>query len=112
VKALLFESKNQKRSIVVLLPSGRFDPNNSNIAIEIDGDNLRAWILTASESESLKALREIDVSRKLFRMALDYRKARAEYEQKKVWFKDKLFNEMVTSNCDILSFLNKGSVAL
>ncbi|MDP3792593.1 MAG: hypothetical protein Q8Q89_02585 [bacterium] len=118
MKALLLEDKSlclNKRSAILLLPSRKLEPavcDPANIIMELDGENLRVWVLSASEFASFRIVKEVDISSQLFLRALQYRNTRIVYEREKVEFKNCLMNEMVDSNCDALSFLDLGSKAL
>lgn len=117
MKALLVESKDEKRQAIIFLPSGKIETgpgDPASIIVELDGDNLRAFILTADEFALFKEkeAKAIDINSRLFLKALEYRNARIEYEREKVEFKDSLLREMVTPNCDAWTFLDLGPVVL
>ena len=117
MKALLVESKDEKRWAMIFLPSGKIEidaGDPAGITVELDGDNLRVFILTADELALFKVeeARAVDVGSRLFIKALEYRNIRVEYEREKLEFKVSLLNEMVTPNCDALTFLDTGSVVL
>lgn len=119
MKALLVESKNLRkmnhRSAIILLPSGKLElePGDPiSIAIElIDGD---LWVktITANDFAELRVIKEIEVADRLFLKALQYRSARANYEDEKVKFQDYLLNEIIDSRCDAFTFLDMGSIVL
>ena len=117
MKALLFEHKDKRknRSVMVLLPSGKLESgagDPANIALELDGNTIRVWIILADELSSLEQVKEVEVEGRFLVEALEYRNARAEYLQKELEFKDRLQNLMLTSRCDAYFFLDTGSVVL
>ena len=100
---------------MVLLPSGKLETgigDPANIALELDGDNIRVWIMCIDEIASFRLVKEVEVSGRFLIEALEYRNARVAYEIKKLEFKNQLQNLMLTKNCDAYSFLEMGDVVL
>ncbi|MDP3696558.1 MAG: hypothetical protein Q8R55_00830 [Candidatus Taylorbacteria bacterium] len=117
MKAILFEGKDKRRnrSVIVLLPSGKLEINvgdPANVALELDGDTIRAWIICADEIASLDPVKEVEVEDRFLIEALEYRNIRVVYELRKLEFKDRLHNLMLTPNCDAYFFLDTGSAVL
>ena len=115
MKALLFESEKENRQAIVLLPSGAIEMEAgepANFIIEKDGLGYSIRLLMAHDLAVLKMVRECEVSGSFFARALQFRVVRIAYERTKVEFKDLLLNEMITPNCDALTFLDFGSAVL
>ena len=117
MKALLFENKDKKkdRSVIVLLPSGKIETgagDPANVALELDGDTVRVWVILADEIATFKPVKEVEVEGRFLIDALEYRNARAEYLGKVLEFKDRLQNLMLTPHCDAYFFLDTGSAVL
>ena len=115
MKALLAEDQRgeKNRYLIVLLPSGKTNPDAgdpANVAIELDGDNLRAWIILAWEMDSLQLVKEVEIDGRLLLRALEYMHAKIEYGRQEVELKDFLFSTMIDPNCDAMSFLNLGPI--
>ena len=117
MKALLVEDPNRKakHSAIILLPSGAIElvaGEPANVVIEKDEESYSIRFLTAHDVAVLKVVKEVDVRGHFLVEALKYRNARAEHEKAEAGFRDKLLNEMITPNCDALTFLDMGSVVL
>ncbi len=117
MKALLVEDASGKRSAIVLLPSGYIDRDAvgdpANIIVEMDEqENFSVRPLLRDEWERLQIIKEVNVKGDLLIRAIQFRDAKIIYERAKVELKDRLLNEMVTPNCDALTFLDFGSIIL
>jgi hypothetical protein len=119
MKALLVESKDLKknnyRSAIILLPSGKIElglGDPASIIIESDGNSHGVRILSANDFASFRVVKEVEITGRFLVEAMKYRNLRIEYERAEVEFKEKLMNLMVTPKCDALAFLDMGSVVL
>ncbi len=118
MKALLCEYGDKRKnthSVIVLLPSGKIEAGIGdliNVALELEGEKIRVWIIRAAEIASFKTIKEVEVGGRFLLEVLEYRNARVEYELQSVQLKDRLMHLMLTKNSDAFTFLDVGSVVL